>query len=509
MAKKIKLSQREHPLYADNYDRWTLYESAAKGGEYFITNKNLKSHRLEETDDYNERLERAYFLNYCDTIPKIYNSYIFKGDIKRKPDDGLVLFRQNTDGRGTNIDEFIKKAGYLASIYGVIHILVDILPSSKKNPSKADDRIEGRQPICSIILPTQLKDWSVDSKGEFNWILYEYLYYEDLDPNIEREEVTHYKLITREGWEIQDEDGKPVKFEDGTPNKGPNTLGIVPVATVYHNAINDDKVGESLIKDVVYINRAVLNWSSCMDEQIERQTFSQLVIPDDGTLATEESEDPLQIISTSSVWTFMADAKNPPAFISPNTENLVTIWKLIVDHIKEMFRMTGLQGGTSDLYTSRSGRQSQMSFQGVNSALAEKSATYQKAENDISRLAYLQLGMDLTSFEEVSYPSTFDVVALAEEIDGMLKIMERNFSETLNKTMMKEIARKAVPTALNNIKKTIESEIDAGDGIVDIVKATGIEQEKQGDGNPNTDMSSSYKTASQKAKEDTSHRREE
>jgi len=54
---------------------------------------------------------------------------------------------------------------------------------------------------------------------------------------------------------------------------------------------------------------------------IERQTFSQLVVPDDGTLAeASEMDDPLRRVSTSSVWTYNADARHAPAYISPNTE---------------------------------------------------------------------------------------------------------------------------------------------------------------------------------------------
>lgn len=506
----IKLSEREHPLYTDNIDGWDFYEKAAKGGAGFLTEENIKSHRLEESDDFAERKARSYFLNYCDTIPTIYNSYIFKGAIKRKPDSDLYIFRENIDGKGTSMDDFIKKAGYLASVYGVVHLMVDMNTSPKKNPSKADIRHDGVAPFCSIILPTQMVDWSVDSKGNFNWILYTYTHYTDSDPTVERTQETHYKLVTREKWEVQDEDGNVVTFDDGTPSSGPNTLGIVPVYTMYHSTINDDKVGDSLIKDIVYVNRAILNWCSCIDEMIERQTFSQLVVPDDGSLSEDEDKDPLRRLSTASAWTFNYDSKHPPAFISPRADNITTIWNLVLDHIKEMFRMAGLQGGTSDLYTSRSGRQSQMNFLGVSSSLAEKAMTYEKAENGISTLAYQQLGLSFDKYEKVKYPQAFDIVALMEEIDSILKIMERNFSETLNKTLMKEVARKSVPTALEEVKKEIEDEIDAGDGVVEpLTGGNDPEAEAQGDGNPNSDQEkSSYKSKSTKDKEDSSHRRE-
>lgn len=507
--KKVKLADRSHPLYSDNIKRWEFFRDAAKGGTAFAEN-NIFEHRLEDSDDKNDRAERVYYLNYCDVIPDIYNSYIFRETIKRPSDDTLKVFRDNADKRGTSISDFIKRAGRYAAIYGACHILVDISKIDKKTPSLADVKRSGISPFCFIILPTQLVDWSLDSDGNFNWIIYEYTYYKDLDPTIEREEEQYFKIITKKEWWIENQDGEKVKFDDGSESAGTNALGLIPIYTLYNKEGEDDKIGESMLKDIAYINRIVLNWCSLIDEQIERQTFSQLVMPDDASMDEDEQrgKNPLDRISTSSIFTFNPDSKHAPKFISPEMETINTIWRLVTDHIREMFRLAGLQGGTSDLYTSNSGRQSQMSFKSVDSSLAEKSLTYQKCENAISKLAYLQLGKNAEEFESVKYPSSFNTVALSEEIDGLLKIMERNFSETLNKTLMKDIARKAISVTPESIKAQIEQEIESGDGLVESVSKNMFGPEKDGQGNPNTDLEKTFKTKEQKDKEDSSHRRE-
>jgi len=511
MAEKINLAEREHPLYAENRDKWEFYRDAAKGGKEFAEN-NLFTHRLEDSDDLAERKNRLYYLNYCDTIPDIYNSYIFRETIKRPTDQNISYFRENADRKGTSISDFVKKAGRYASVYGVCHILVDIPEIDKKSPSVADVKASKTSPFCSIILPTALKDFSVDEAGNFRWILYEYQHYKDLDPTVEREEETHYKLITTEKWWIEDEDGNKIKFEDGSKSEGENKLGFIPIYTLYNKEGEDDKIGESMLKDIAYVNRIILNWCSLIDEQIERQTFSQLIVPDDSSMDEDEQRgaDPLDRISTSVAFTFNPDSKHPPAFIAPETETIVTIWRLVLDHVKEMFRMAGLQGGSSDLYTSRSGRQSQFSFMSVDSSLAEKALTYQKCENAVSKLAYIQLGYDITAYEDVKYPSSFNTVALAEEIDGLLKIMERNFSETLNKTLMKDIARKAISVTPESVKEQIENEIDSGDGNVSsVAKSFDVQAEKDGDGNTNSNLEKSFKSKDQLDKEESWHKTEE
>ena len=513
MAEKMKASERSHPLYNENIDKWELYKSAVKGGDDFINENNLFTHRLEDAEDYDERLDRAYYLNFCDSIPRIFNSYIFRNNIERPPDMDLDLFRNNVDGKGTEISDFIKLAGFYGSIYGVAHVFVDMPESKKKSPTVADMKNEGILPYCTLIHPTKLKDFSIDEFGNFKWVIIEYTYYRDADPTVEREEEIHYKVITTEEWWIEDKDGNKVKFEEEErKSEGINKLGFIPIVTLYNiDTGEDNKVGESLLKDIVRVNRIIMNWCSCIDEQVERQTFSQLIMPDDASMDEDEEKgaDPLMRVSTSSVFTFNPDSKHPPAFISPNTENINTIWKLVVDHIKEIFRLSGLQGGTSDLYTSRSGRQSQMNFKGVNAALAEKAMIYQKCENTISILAKKLLGKEVKEFEEVKYPKTFDIVALGEELDGIIKILEKNFSKTLNKTIMKDMARKTVPLAPESIRVQIESEIDSGDGIVGTKASPTGELEKDGDGNPNSSAGDSFKTKDQLDGEESKHRLEE
>jgi len=465
----VELSRRKHPLYDENIDLWDLYYSAAKGGSNFITESNLFTHRLELTDDYEEREQRAYFLNFCESIPHLYNTYIMREPVIRPGDETLTLFRQDVDRTGKNITDFIKRAGFLASVFGVIHALVDIPQSPKKVMSKKDVRDNKIRPYATLIYPTQLKDWSLDQFGNFRWVLIEYVYYRDMDPTTERSTEKHYKLITTDEWRVEDEQGQPVKFEDGTPNKGKNPLGFIPIVTMYNRNIENNKIGESMLKDIVYINRAIFNWCSCIDEQIERQTFSQLVVPDDGTLTGEEETtgDPLVKIGTSHIYTFPATSNHPPAFISPNVNNITAVWSLAVDHVKEIYRLAGLIGSSDDMYIGRSGRAAQIGFVGVNSALAEKAKLYQDFENEISRLAYIQLGKNPEEYQNAKYSESFDVAALSTEIDMLFKILERNFSETLNITLIKNIARKVTTSTPDSIRTEIEKEIELSGGYVE------------------------------------------
>jgi len=511
----IEYSQRTHPYYDDNNTDWNLYKNAAKGGRQFIED-NLKTHRLEDNDDFADRQERGYYLNFCDTVPSIYNSYIFRDNIERKPDEVLDPFRDNVDGKNSSINEFIKQVGYWASVYGVCHAIVDVPdPKTKKGKlTRADVKKDNIYPYASVIHPHQLRDWSVDRYGTFQWVIIEYDYLEDTDPTKEREIHTHYKLITVDSWEIVDADGNPVKFEDGSQNAGTHDLGMVPIITMYNKNTGNDKVGESMLKDIVYINILILNWCSLIDEQLSRNCFSQLVIPDRGEIANSVrggSDNPLVTVGSSSVFTFDGESRHPPQFISPEVDTITTIWNIVTDHIKEIYRLGGLISGTGDLYAPASGRATQMGFLYTNSALAEKAQAYQTFENDLGKLVYAHSGKNQEEYESVQYPTKFDLIALSEELESSMSIMERNFSPTLNKTIQKELARKIVPLAPPSIRKDIEDEIESGDGVVDSVSAKSEDLEGlEKSGNPNLNkLSDTFRTSDKNKKEESEHRSKE
>jgi len=465
MAKKGLLSEKSHPKYDDLVSSWEFFLQSVKGGSDYTEGDNLFSHRLEsQEDDFTNRKDRAYYLNFCDAICSMYTHYIMKEAIERPADTNLEEFRNNIDLAGNDINVFMTRVGYMSSFYGHIHVLVD-MPSDEtiNSMTKKDLKDKRINPYCKIITPISLKDWSLDSNDVLNWIVVEESEYNDADPNSKREEISTYKLITRDEWRVEDEKGNNLR-------SGPNNLGEVPLITCYHKDIFGDKmVGESLIKDIAYVNRIIFNWCSCIDEMIERQTFSQLVVPDNGFLTNEEGGggSPLKRIGTSSIWTFPADSSNPPKFISPDTDNITVIWDLIVAHVREIHRLAGLTGVSEDIYTAqRSGRSQQYGFLNISTSLAAKARNLEIAENRINNFAYKWLSKTPETYRNVVYPKKFEVEGLAQSITETFTIVEREVSKRLNKELLKKLAAKALPTATEDVKGEIDKEIEAGDGTI-------------------------------------------
>jgi hypothetical protein len=209
--KPLKISERTHPLYNKYSSEWDFYiESALGGKDYYENEDNLFTHRLEDWSwDYNERLDRVSYLNFCNLVCRIYADYIFKEKIRRPTDNTLDDFRTNVDGRGTDINTFMNQISWLSSVYGQIHVVVDAPFAEDINvPLHVyKENKERFNPYAVIVTPQDLRDWSVDEFGNLNWVLIRSKGYSDVDPKKARKDDDTYRLIARDYWEVYNSDG--------------------------------------------------------------------------------------------------------------------------------------------------------------------------------------------------------------------------------------------------------------------------------------------------------------
>jgi len=468
-----KVHERRHPLYEEYQDDWEFYMQSFKGGDTYLE-KYLATHRLENAADYGRRKQRAYYLNYCAPIAMIPSDFIFKKEATRPADDTLTAIREDVDMRGTNIHEFMRRICTLSSIYGHIHILID----RPRPPQEFEELIlNGKttkldsivlRPYATIIEPPNLLDWSVNAETqELNWILLYEEVYDDENFEEEREVKARYKIWTKDEWIIYDED-------NNITDRGMHGLGFVPLITCYHKDIDLDMIGESMLKDVADANKAIFNWCSNIDEMIARQTFSQLICPDDGSMLTEEVDEQgksaaLKQVGSSTIFTFPADARHAPAFISPDTRQISTIWEMIQNHVREMFRMAGLVSAKTSLVQlqQRTGRAQEFEFLDMAVFFSAKAKKLESTENKMNRVFYKWMAVYDRSPERCYYPEKFDITSPNEIVELFTKVTLNAISGTLNKEMAKRLTHQVLPNAEDEIVEKIYKEIEANQVLED------------------------------------------
>jgi len=465
---EFKIKDRRHPLYDAYIDDWEFYLLSFNGGDEYIET-HLETHRLENPGDYTRRKNRAYYLNYCSPIATIPSDFIYKKEATRPADKKLTIFRENVDRRGTNIHEFMRKVCILGALYGTIHILID-KPNKTKEMLQLEK--EGKKltkyhnsllnPYATIVQPQSLLDWSINPETqELNWILLCETVYDDADFMQERIESVQYKVWTPNEWIIYNENNDEI-------DRGWHGLGRIPLVTHYHKDVDLNLVGESMIKDVAESNKAIFNWCSTLDEMICRQTFSQLICPDDGSMTADEVDGEggsraLKAIGTASAFTYPAEARHPPAFISPDTKQLRTIWDMVVNHAREMFRLSGLVSAKTSMIekTGQTGKAEEMKFLDMAVFLAAKAKSLENTENKVNEFVYLWQGEPNIIPERVHYPDKFDITSPLDIVDLYVKVTTNAISGRLNKEMAKRLVHQVLPHAEDEIVSEIYKEIEA------------------------------------------------
>lgn len=484
------LKDRTHPEY-DNYsDSFELYYAAYKGGYEWLKDvaTYLTSHRMEATDDFTNRQNRAFYLNYCKRIVDTYTNYIFKNGVTRTSEPQLGLFFKNADGMGGNIDDVMKRICCLSSVYGRVDCIVDAPFVEKGKEVSVRQVKDGQAPIPYVILrsPLECIDWSLNPVGQFNWVLFKYVSYTDEDPAIERDttNIYKYKIITLKDWAEFNDEGKLL-------SSGTNDLNEVFVHRCYHK-FDSGLVGTSLISDIAYVNKEIFNWCSLISEQIYKQTFSQLVVPDDGSYyenniadtsitggnsAADRATNPAMRsyslaskIGSSYAFTFPAAAGQPPQYISPDRDQIDVIWKMISDLVIEVYRLAGL--GSSEGKEDASGRSRQRQFLTVEASLKAKAEVLEKAENELLRLYCKRQGIEFKDEYCSVYAKSFDILSFTEELESEFRTITASFSPTLNKYLLNRIATKFTDEAPIQIQNDVKSEIDSGDGSI-LVQVSG------------------------------------
>ena len=380
----------KHPIYESLSADWSFFQMAYEGGREWASwrsdygsqgrsrsDQNLWQHLRESSDDYQLRVDRSIYPNYCRTVVDVYRDFIFGSDttIGRElelPD--IDLFLANVDQKDSSIDDFMKRAAIYAQIYGHAAIFVDAPQADQAIFTLRDQQQLELRPYFSLYTAPDIVDWSQDRFGSLEWVRVQEISYRSKDPfQEESEKTTSYRTWTREAWYIHDQDGQLVA-------EGEHQLGEVPMVLVYFQKHpTKEFVGLSALNDIAPLNRMLANTVSYIDEFISRQAFPFLAAADDMSDGQEEE----MVISAANLFQYPAEAQ-PPTYVSPPTDPASFMKDYADDYlVKEIMRSASLDYFVN---AAQSGLAKKMDFHRLNNVLTSFSRNLEKAETDIFRL---------------------------------------------------------------------------------------------------------------------------
>jgi len=473
-------TSRRHPNYTKKKEEYEFFLRAYLGGQDFIENE-LFSHSLEDDDSFQNRKKRASYMNITRKVINAFTNFIFATPVKRSNAPILAPFFENADRKGNNIDKIMRKASNLSTLMGQSYLWLRFdVPHNIQGSLSLKEVLEKRiLPYVNVLSYLDVVDWSLDSFGNYNWALIRLPEYDDKNPFVEREEKIYYYLLTKERIYTFDEEGNSIRSAS-------NPLGEIPLIRVLHDEVDNLGEGEPLSNDMPYLARTIFNWTSIIDEMIERQGFAQLVCPDDGELEEmnrAEEGNVLKKIGTSSVFTYPASAGHPPQFITPDISQLRTIWNIINGMIDFIYLSTALAGTREDIVTNSS-RARRIALELVGATLKAKVMHLESAENQMIEfyLRYLNKERQINKRYFSSYCRDVNALSFMDYFDSIFEMMKKNISRSFNKALAVELTENCPYPMVQKNRDEIINEIQDSAGILfgqarDIYDFTASEEE--------------------------------
>lgn len=491
---------RRHPEYMVAKSHWDfLFDTYRGGRSWFET--HIYKYVKEGSKEFKERKNRAYRFNHSREVVDLVQKYLFKGKIKRNSDDAPEQVKKlwdNTMRGGANIDTLIHLASKSASIGGRSAIVMDnnfpdIVDENGEEVPISVAESENLRVYAYVVEVGDILDyaWDEDGDGQLLWIKLREWVRDDSDPMLSSGLVEpRVRLWTRYGWSLYNEtdvvaddvsakaqgatssvasNPKPKKPSDRNIqliDEGYHGLGFVPVRLIENTITADPYYTPSLIEDIAYLDRAVANYLSNLDAIIQDQTFSQLAIPAQGLQRGDDVYKKVVEMGTKRMFVYDSGqgSNGKPEFLSPDPKQAGVILTVINKIINEIYHTVGLAGERTKEdnavgIDNSSGVAKAYDFERVNSLLLNKAQICEDAENWMVKttMAWWEEEYDENL---VSYPTSFDVQRLADELVIAEALQKVDAPMEIRKEQMRAIVDKLFPQLKKDIRKKILSDVD-------------------------------------------------
>lgn len=452
---KVKALQYCHPDYLQFSPKWKKYLDFYESEDIY---RFLHKHGRETEPCYDSRVKRGYFYNYVASVVDLFVSYLYHAPITRPvPGKGVLSdVYKDADRRGTSYDLFIQQSATFAQVAGHTGILVDIPREPEGGfANEAERKAANHRPYLTRIQAEQITDWELDEDDNFEWVKILIARPQGRDWTVTADTDTENYLIWRkdgwEEWQIQEKKARLV-------GSGENPLGVVPLVIVRNDRLLSHAwFGASAVRDIVDINGAILNWSSLGDEEIFERCLN--------VLAMEGDQDAVpQTLSHHNVLAFQ-NCNTAPYYLTPGDTPLKLIGDWIERGKDEIYRLAKLGGSTGLLGVreATSGVAYAFEFNETNQSLSKKAESLEQAERDVHKLLSMWAEEEIEA-ESIRYPREFGVDDFLTELQVLLEGRTALTSKAARVELEKKVARKMFAKDPQELRQTIEEEIEAGDG---------------------------------------------
>lgn len=454
-------SERDKVLnVADSNNKYVLLDDSYSGSGGYEGGSYLIPHPRETAQKYNNRQRMSYYCNYVKPVVDAHVNPIFNTLPQRSYSSNTIFekFLEDVDGKGTDLNSFMKKAAHRAKLKGTIFIVVDNEYIDTEKPISVKRALEKRiYPYLYLVNPENIVSFSTDKFGNLIFIKYR-LEYKDIDDDGNIVNLSETWTWKKDKWFKSNADNESLS--------GENKLGVIPIIPLFGaKNENDDTLPQSDIFPIAKTNLAIYNACSELRERNRNQAFSILTYPvgegaeyDAESDVTQGTEDMLVYDATNT--------SNKPEYINPAAEPSQMLSDEIMMMVKEIYRMASLQLVTG-VQAQTSGLAKEWDNQQLFQTISEFAKNVEKSEEKVVDIfsRYINAQLDYKS----DYNHNFGIIDATETLNIATQGLALNISPMYNLFMKMKVAKDTLKDLddeeLNEVLKDIKNDPTSTDPI--------------------------------------------
>lgn len=460
-----RLFTRENPFYTAHKNGWQKSYLAYSGGKSYVS-KALIQHLSEIPDEYQERVQRAYYFNYPRKIARIITQYVLATRPERENADAELV--EDWNRSGLRVDEVMRQFSTYLNVFGVAWLAVD-MPNFEGVKTKADEIAEKLRPYCVALSPLSVTDWNYGADGQLEWVLVKESEWDNSNPFEDPVQVDVRKLWTRDTVTIikKRTDGRD---EQQVVEHG---LGVVPF--IRKEEVDGYGIDANhWFEDVVNISDAILNNESEAQMNTVKQMFGLLVVSEsfaNSARTAIEQTDPDEpaptvssIISRSAAIIESVEDKGISRYISPSGAENASIRNENQALIRMMFECVGLSV-SKDTRMVESAEAKLWDFQNIEQYMRTHADVLEQSEYQAWEL--MNRWNPAITIPTISYNRNFAVLDLQQSVATLIDLSGFNAE---NEEYQHEISKTAV-VLLNRLRQLSQEKQEE---ITDIINETKV-----------------------------------
>jgi len=381
----------------------------------------------EKSDEYLERLNRSYYLNYCQEIVRVYSATFFQQgyQIERQ---GIVEalgpeIAGNIDGLGRGITDFLRDAWREALVFGWIGVLTDS-PRAGPFPSLAIQRASSPRPYSRIVLPKDVWDWAVSpATGDWSYLLLS-------------EGNGVWIVWTPEAWYQISETGEIIDYGEHSFGRVPFDLLVADPASLDDP---DEPFGHSALRDCASINLEIYQQTSLRESLARKINYPTRVwslSPEEYRRATEGKGNDLAL---GTGYDIMSPAS--VSWITPPDSSMRAAADYIADLVREIRRVAGIATRSEESTEAHSGAALQWEYSTRLSLVKLRAENLRAFEVKLWRTFARALKKEIPA-ESVKYPSTYVTQPTPEDLTDLEAMQSSAMPVEVIKDQMRSIVIK-------------------------------------------------------------------